>query len=212
MTNRASEWAGGLAGTAYPPLAIIGLLLASSALPADFSADPPQIAAHLASHPPSTMTWLGVALELLALAGLLVFVVRCAWLMRHWMAAAAAALGAAAVTIKVASFVPVLVAVTAAEGLEASELALLMRLNDLAVPVSESSLAVFLILISAAAGAVLPRWLAWGACLAGLGSLLDIAGGPALLSLLPLIWFLLAGAVVARYRDPAPDREPVAAA
>lgn len=105
-----------------------------------------------------------------------------------------------------------LVAVTAAEGLEASELALLMRLNDLAVPVSESSLAGFLILVGAVAGPVLPRWLAWGACLAGLGSLLDIVGGPAVLSLLPLVWFLLAGAVVARHQDPAQEREPVPAA
>jgi hypothetical protein len=92
----------------------------------------------------------------------------------------------------------------------------LFRLNDYAVPVSEAAL---MVAVAAASGAVvagatrgaLPQWLGWWG-LAGAGStLVDLAGGPALLAVVPLAWLLPASVVLVRRSDAAgaaPGRVP----
>lgn len=188
-----------LGGTLYPPLAIVGLSLASPALPVDFTAPPEVIAAHAAAHTPTTLTWVGLGLESLGLAALAMFAIRLAVHLTGWVATAAAAFGVAAVMVKVASFAPVLVAVQA-QDLGAESLALLYRLNDMAVPVSDGLLATFVVLAGAAilgSGALRP-WVGWGAVTSGAASLVDIAGGPGLLALLVLVWLMAAGVVLLR--------------
>jgi hypothetical protein len=211
-----------LGGTLYPPLALGGLLLAAPELPMDFSAAPEEIAAHVASHTPTTITWLGLGLESLGLFALALFAVRLAAHLGGWLASAAAALAVGGVVVKAGSVVPLLVAVESPD-LDPQSLAALFRLNEMAVPVSEGLLAGFALLtgaailvtapgLASAAGAgrrLLGPWVGWGAIAAGSAILVDIAGGPGELSIISLLWLMVAGVALARVVTPDSSPEGV---
>lgn len=198
--RRAIDTTAALGGVLFPILAIGGLLLALPALPPDFSGPPQDIAQFLTANPPTTTTWLGLALETAGLVALLAFGSRLAFAVAEdWRALTMGGLLVAAVAVKVASIGPVLVAVNHASDLSAESLALLFRLNDAAVPVSDTLQACFVL---GAGGAILgsplvPRWLGWFAGGSALAVLEDLALGTGWLSLPILVWFMTTSVVLA---------------
>lgn len=210
--RRAVETTAALGGLLFPLLAIGGLLLAMPALPPDFSGPPPDIAQFLAANPPTMTTWVGLALEMAGLLALLAFGVRLAFAVAEdWAAFTTGGLLVAAVAVKVASIGPVLVALTHGDDLPAEAQAVLFRLNDAAVPLSDTLQAGFVL---AAGGAILaspliPRWLGWFAIGSALATAADLASGAGWLSLPLLAWFMTASVVLTlRIRHAHPTAEP----
>jgi hypothetical protein len=210
--RRAVETTAALGGLLFPFLAIGGLLLALPALPPDFSGPPPDIAQFLAANPPTVTTWVGLALELAGLVALLAFGVRLAFAVAaDWTAFTAGGLLVAAVAVKLASIGPVLVALNHGADLSAESLAVLFRLNDAAVPLSDTLQACFVL---AAGGAILasrlvPRWLGWFALGSAPATLADLALDTGWLSLPLLVWFMTASVALAlRIRHAHPTAEP----
>jgi hypothetical protein len=192
-----------LGGVFYPVLAISGLLVMSPTLPPDFEAPPAEIAERLATHAPDATTAFGASLEFAGLLMLLLFAYRlAAWLGDDWASRAAAALAAAGVTVKIASFAPVIIALWYSDGLSAQTKATLFRLNDGFVPVSEAAVFAFTLLAGALilASARLPRWLGWYAVLAAAAAVADLYAQTGLLEVPALLWLIVASVALARAR------------
>jgi hypothetical protein len=150
-----------LGGVLYTILALGGLLLIGDTLP-EASLPPAELARHLADHPPTTLTWAGISLELAGLLMLLLFCARLAlFLDRSWAGAAALACGAGAVVVKLAGAGPVLAVLAFPDGLGPEILAGLLRINDGAVPVFDALMVPFGLLTGWLIWetARLPRWL-----------------------------------------------------
>lgn len=208
--RRSVETTAALGGLLFPFLAIGGLLLALPALPPDFSGPPESIARFLTDNPPTATSWLGLGLETAGLLALLAFGVRLAFAVAEdWAASTMGALLTAAIAVKAASIGPVLVALTHGSDLSAESLAVLFRLNDSAVPVSDTLQACFALAIGAAVlgSPLLPRWLGLFAMGSALSTLADLALGTGWLSLPILVWFMTASVVLTlRIRHARNDR------
>lgn len=212
--RRTADTLAALGGLLFPFLAIGGLLLALPALPPDFSGPPNDIAQFLADNPPTGTAWLGLALEMTGFVALLAFGARLAFgVAEDWAAFTIGALATAAVAVKVASIGPLLVALTHGSDLAADSQAVLFRLNDAAVPVSDALLSCFVLGAGVAilGSPVLPRWLGWFAVGSTGAMLTDLALGTGWLSLPMLVWFMTASVVLAlrirrhRFEDTTPS-------
>jgi hypothetical protein len=180
-----------LGGLLYPLLAISGILLVSVDLPPDFEAPPADIARYVATHHAGAATAVGAALEFTGLLMLMLFGHRlAAWLDADWASRATAALAGLAVTVKIASFSPVIVAAWFAQGLTADTQAALFRLNDGFVPVSEAAVFAFVLLAGylVLASGRLPGWLGWYAVLSAILAIADLFAQTAILELPALLW------------------------
>lgn len=202
----------GLGGILYPVLVIGGLALALPSLPPDYGAPPEEIARFVADHPVTGLAWVGLAMEGLGLSAMVLFLVSLGRRLPDLVGIATIAFGTSAMAIKGASVIPVLVAVDGTADLSAESLAVLFRLNDHSVAVSEAALMLAVGLASAwiAAGAALglPRWTGWFGLAAAAATFADLAGGPGLLSLVTLAWLVPTSVLLVRVGSDAPGAAP----
>jgi len=182
-------------GVLYLLLAGVGYgVLVSPVVPQALTS-PPAVLAQLRDHPPTATFWVGVGMEAVGLACLLLFAARLAGRIRladpaGWAATAVVGLAVAAFAVKLASFAPVLAALHASR-YDAGTVTSLVDTNDMAEVVSTALDAGFVLLagLGALSARALPRWLAGFALLAGVAMLIGVAV-PALFDSLQLVLFL----------------------
>jgi hypothetical protein len=213
---------GAAAGLAYVVLVVIGNDVINAGNSPDFTASPQAIAAYLASHPPTTATYVGGFVELIGLLCLLAFIARLYGVLRRaeggdgFLSVTALGAGLVSVAIKVGSAPAMLEAFNRArEGMDPQLTAALVDMNGFAFMLT---LALDALMLAAAGAvvlrtAVLPRWL--GVTAVGLAPLLlvTVAGAariPPLAMLLALLWIAAVSVVLIRRSGEA--RAPAVAA
>jgi hypothetical protein len=182
-------------GVLYLLLAGVGYgVFVSPVVPQTLSS-PSAVLAQLRDHPPTTTFWIGVGMEALGLACLLLFAARLAGRIRiadpgGWVGSAVIGLAIAAFAVKLASFAPVLAALHVSR-YDAGTVTALVDTNGMADVVSSALDSGFALLAGLGALPVraLPRWLAGFAVLAGVVMLIGVAV-PALFDSLQLVLFV----------------------
>jgi hypothetical protein len=182
-------------GALYLLLAGVGYGIFVSPVVPQTLTSPPAVLAQLRDHPPTTTFWIGVGMEALGLACLLLFAARLAGRIRFadpagWVGSAVIGLAIAAFAVKLASFAPALAALHASR-YDAGTVTSLIDTNDMAEVVSTALDAGFVLLaaLGALSARALPRWLAGAGVLAGVTMLIGVAVPP-LYDSLQLVLFL----------------------
>lgn len=186
------------------------------------SLDSPQaVSDHFASHPVDAGFWAGVAMESVGTILLLLFAMRILGRIRAaqppdgWLAQAASAALVIALAVKYSSFAPGLAGQLHHERYEPGTVTALLDINDVAYTVSWAGIGVFLLLtgLGGLVTSAIPRWLSYGALVAGCGLVVGLVVPAAWenLLLLPLVW-LIAGSVVLLRGQRTTKMTPVAQA
>jgi Domain of unknown function (DUF4386) len=211
-------------GILYFLLIAVGYIALVSPFMPESLDSPDSVVAHLEANPPTTALWVGVWLEGLGLAMLVLLAARLAGRIRAvdpagWVPSAAVGLAVAGFTVKLASFAPSLAALHV-DRYDAGTVTALLDVNDAAYDLSWAIDGAFALLLGlgAIATRALPGWLAGLTSAAGVAVLVGIAFPVTFeaLQFVFLVWLLVvSGWLLARggQSSAAPaDGSPVAAA
>jgi hypothetical protein len=219
---------GALTGAAYVVLVMAGNTMSTDLSPGPHPAHPTgqQDIAGLRWLAGSTSGQVGVTLELLGFAALMLFTGYLCTRVRTagWLAAAALAGGVIAIAVKLASAAPMFAAYVLRDGISPETARVLTDMGGAAFVVVWLPTGVF---VACAAGAALAtrtlgRTLGWGGVIVGSGAVIvtavtgvHVLAANALPFLLCLLWILLVSVRLAVQRtsrmaaEPAPDAQPV---
>jgi hypothetical protein len=177
---------------------------------------PDAVHAHLTAHPPSTTLWLGLWLEGVGLALLVVLAARIAARIRatrpdDWLPAAAVGFAVASLAVKIGSFAPAMAALDV-DRYDPATVTALLGVNSAAHELSTAlDIGMLLLLgLGALATRALPRWLAALTVLAGLADLFGVVvpSVAGLLHLVFMIWLTTVSGWLLRRGDRTPSLAP----